>query len=231
MQQENLSRPGPGQCGCDREIFERVWRRVMPHDRPDCPFTLSGEEELSEMEQLLTTGCSQPAAQPAPVQPAGGVCPFPGAPGEEEEEVYDVPCLGSRSAVYGQALQGFIMDELGDMRRYQHLSRRGCGGAGRTLAAMAADELRHARRLSAAYFLISGVWFWPEQAAAPAPAGSYPALLRRSFALEQQGAQRYLAAAEEMEDACLNRLCLELAEEEKQHAATLRALLEQARRP
>ena len=24
---------------CDREVFERVWRRVMPEDRPDCPFT------------------------------------------------------------------------------------------------------------------------------------------------------------------------------------------------
>jgi len=36
----------------DRAAFERVWRRVMPQDRPDCPFTLdppapaaSGPEE------------------------------------------------------------------------------------------------------------------------------------------------------------------------------------------
>ena len=24
---------GPGQCGADRAVFERVWRRVMPEDR------------------------------------------------------------------------------------------------------------------------------------------------------------------------------------------------------
>ena len=27
-------------AACDREVFERVWRRVMPEDRPDCPFVL-----------------------------------------------------------------------------------------------------------------------------------------------------------------------------------------------
>ena len=61
-EQNNL---GPGQCGADREVFERVWRRVMPEDRPDCPFTLYSEE-------------AEPAAQTvegregAPVPSAGG---------------------------------------------------------------------------------------------------------------------------------------------------------------
>ena len=32
--------PGPGLCGSDREIFERVWRRVMPEDRYDSPVML-----------------------------------------------------------------------------------------------------------------------------------------------------------------------------------------------
>ena len=30
--------------GVDREVFERVWRRVMPEDRADCPFTLPEAE-------------------------------------------------------------------------------------------------------------------------------------------------------------------------------------------
>ena len=33
MEQDHLP------CSCDQEVFERVWRRVMPEDRPDCPFT------------------------------------------------------------------------------------------------------------------------------------------------------------------------------------------------
>ena len=31
--------------GVDREVFERVWRRVMPEERGDCPFTLAEQEE------------------------------------------------------------------------------------------------------------------------------------------------------------------------------------------
>ena len=38
MEQEHLS------SQCDQETFERVWRRVMPEDRADCPFTLRSEE-------------------------------------------------------------------------------------------------------------------------------------------------------------------------------------------
>ena len=30
--------------GCDREVFERVWKRVMPQAREDCPFETAAEE-------------------------------------------------------------------------------------------------------------------------------------------------------------------------------------------
>ena len=30
---------------CSSEVFERVWRRVMPEVRADCPFALAAEEE------------------------------------------------------------------------------------------------------------------------------------------------------------------------------------------
>ena len=36
MEQEKMS-ASPAE---ERECFERVWRRVMPEDRPDCPFRL-----------------------------------------------------------------------------------------------------------------------------------------------------------------------------------------------
>lgn len=51
MEQDHLP------CSCDQEVFERVWRRVMPEDRPDCPFTL-GED----------------AAAPPAVQPPQRLC-------------------------------------------------------------------------------------------------------------------------------------------------------------
>ncbi|UQT49754.1 hypothetical protein M5E87_08795 [Flavonifractor plautii] len=51
MEQDHLP------CSCDQEVFERVWRRVMPEDRPDCPFTL-GED----------------AAAPPAIQPPRRLC-------------------------------------------------------------------------------------------------------------------------------------------------------------
>ena len=116
-EQNNL---GPGQCGADREVFERVWRRVMPEDRPDCPFTLYSEEE-------------QVAVQPA-----------------EERKAELVPVPAEQSGGDGGVLQAFIADELSDWRTYQILARRIPGGNGRALMGVAADERRHAGRLSAA---------------------------------------------------------------------------------
>ena len=45
--------------GVDREVFERVWRRVMPEDRADCPFTLPEEPAPAV----------PAAALPAPAEP------------------------------------------------------------------------------------------------------------------------------------------------------------------
>ncbi|MFQ7856741.1 MAG: rubrerythrin [Flavonifractor plautii] len=119
MEQDHLP------CSCDQEVFERVWRRVMPEDRPDCPFTL-GED-----------AAAPPAIQPPAVAlpavvhtaPAGEQAPSRPVVGEE----HDVPCLGASSAVYGAQLQRLIDRELADWRAYQALSRRPretAGGAG-----------------------------------------------------------------------------------------------------
>lgn len=196
--------------GVDREVFERVWRRVMPEERGDCPFTLAEQEE-----------------------PAAGALPalaVPAAPqvvtlGQADEGT-DISCLGPASAAYGTALQGYIDDELADWRRYQALTRRTPGGGGRMLAAVAADERRHAKKLSTAYFLISGVRYWPDVRAAQ-PAAPLHAALRERFWEEQRGAASYQAAAEEVSDPCLKELFSELAAEEEAHVWTIRSVLEQ----
>ena len=198
MEQDHLP------CSCDQEVFERVWRRVMPEDRPDCPFTL-GED-----------AAAPPAIQPPAVAlpavvhtaPAGEQAPSRPVVGEE----HDVPCLGASSA---------------DWRAYQALSRRAQGNSGRVLATIAADERRHAKRLSTAYFLISGVRYWPvDRVPNPSPA-PFSAALREHFMEEQRGAAAYQTAAAETADPCLHELFLELAGEEDSHAWLLRSVLEQ----
>ncbi|UQT49755.1 hypothetical protein M5E87_08800 [Flavonifractor plautii] len=102
-------------------------------------------------------------------------------------EEHDVPCLGASSAVYGAQLQRLIDRELADWRAYQALSRRAQGNSGRVLATIAADERRHAKRLSTAYFLISGVRYWPvDRVPNPSPA-PFSAALREHFMEEQRG--------------------------------------------
>lgn len=140
-------------------------------------------------------------------------------------EVHDVPCLGSASAGYAPQLQEMIDDELTDHRRYQILARRVPAGAGPVLASMSADELRHARKLSAALFLITGVRYWPSVKNAPVT-GAWPAALRAAFAGEQQGAAQYLSAAGETADPALKALWEELAGDEAGHAQRLREILE-----
>lgn len=193
-EQNNL---GPGQCGADREVFERVWRRVMPEDRPDCPFTLYSEEETEH----------------APVQPT------------EEKRTELVPVLAEQSGGDGAVLQAFIADELSDWRTYQTLARRIPGGNGRALMGVAADERRHAGRLSAAYFLLSGVKFWPPAEPELTKEG-WMDILRRRYWAERKGAEAYRTAAGRTGDSALRELYLELAGDEEAHAGVIRGILE-----
>ena len=222
--------PG-GETAFDRETFERVWRRVCPADRPDCPITLTPPAAAGEAPapgpSSSVPSVSEPSV-PGSSAPAEDAVPLPGALTETPLCVpdNDVPCLGAASAVHGALLQRCIAAELSDHRAYLALSRRAPASCARALAAMAADERRHAKRLSAAYFLISGVRYFPADRV-PAPAfSSFTAALRRRFADEQRGASAYLAAGDETADPCLRALFQELAGEEAAHARLIRALLE-----
>ena len=203
--------PALGMLGCDREVFARVWGRVAPGSGEGCP-----------IEVLPPTGAPAPlpAAQPAPPDSAGD------RPGCDEPEQGDVPCLGRAGADHAALLQEYICHELADWRTYQALARRATGTAARSLSSMAADERRHARRLSAAFFLISGVRFLPETQPISRPICGLMGSLRERFWEEQHGAAAYLASAEEAADPCLAALYRELAAEEGAHADLLRAMVE-----
>ena len=202
MELDQMPQPGPGLCGSDRDVFERVWRRVMPEDRLTSPIEVIPETEYGV---------------PAPA-------PMPPAPRRAEPE--DIRCLGPASAVHGAELQEFILEELRDHRTYQALAQRAPGRSRQTLAGIAADEMRHAKRLSAAYFLISGVRYWPLERAVCRSEGGWLNSLRCRFLEEQKGEAVYRAAAGRTGDPCLRELYLELAEDENSHGWLLRGVLE-----
>lgn len=213
--------PDPGMYGSDRELFLRVWNRVMPEERTDCPIVVEREEGC------VTTPAVKPMLVPAVRERGEHHASGADSAGDDFPARDDVPCLGSAGEADREKLQGMIGQELAAWRSYQHLARRG-GQGGRVLAALAENCRQRAKRLSAALFLISGVRFWPAgQTSVPMPR-SYFAALREHFLAEQNRGQNYRAAAEECRDCCLRMLYLDLAEECIDHAGRIRFLLERS---
>lgn len=208
--------PDEEMCPCDREVFERVWRRVMP-DGSNSPIQMDPPAD-DRAREILQNG--QPPQMP---EQTGLALPRR----EEMRPERDVVCLGHGSEQYAALLREMIDGETEDQRIYQALARRAGGNGTRMLSTMAADERRHAKRLSTAYFLITG-----ERYQSPNQSGSRPPMdlmngLREQFIQEQRGSSAYQGAAQETADPCLRQLYQELAREEAAHARMIRSLLEQ----
>ena len=210
--EKKSQRPQVGMLGCDRDLFSRVWERAGAHNDAASPIEILPRSSPAPAAQKNTMAIPSPSA----VDRAGSDHPLPN----------DVPCFGSDGTDHAQFLQERIRAELEGWRSYQFLSARGSGSTARTLATMAADERRHAQRLSGAYFLISGIRFFPQIPAHRPNSGNFWHMLRQAFWAEQKDAAVYAAAAAETADLCLASLYRELAAEEGAHADLLRALVE-----
>ena len=180
----------------DPEVFQRVWNRVMP-DQDRSPIAMDA-----------------PALSPAPEQPP-----------ETPPEV-PLTCLGEGSRPYTQAIRDMTDQTRGFLRSLQALSRRSGSRAARVLSGIAGDLRREERRLSTAYFLITGERYSPSQAGA-APSGPLPLALRALFQQLHQRAAQARAAAQGMGDPCLQQLFQDLGEDAEFYAQRLRALLEE----
>lgn len=208
--------PEEEMCSCDRDTFERVWRRVMP-DGTNSPIQI--DPTADEQARDLRLG----QAEAGTMQEMGLVLPRR----EEMRPGHEVTCLGHGSRMYGDLLKEMIDGETEDMRTYQALARRAGGNGSKVLGAMAADKRRNAKRLGAAYFLITG-----ERYQSPNMNGTRPAMdlmtgLREQFIQEQREAAAYQGAAQETSDPCLRQLYQELARQAQSHARMIRSLLEQ----
>lgn len=197
---DQAQQPCPG-APMDQGDFERVWRRVMPEDRADCPFTL---EPNHMPQQRMEPAPPQP---PAPVMPA---CPV---------------CLGAGSQQAAPDLEQFIRESLRAARTYQFMARQAGANGGRTLGGIAADKARQAKRLGAAYFLITGATVTLPACPTVRPS-PLPTAIRQRFQAEQSLSCAYRAAAESTQDACLADLYRELSDECDAHAQALRGVLE-----
>ena len=205
-----------------KAVFARVWKRVMEDRTEASPITWEEPQGQSPMEGTQEEEAQRAETGEATVLPARAAHGPRGDFPQEEGGVLGPNCLDC-----APLLQELLRRELADCREYQILARRAGGGPARVLAGLAGEKKRRAKRLSAAYFLISGVRYWPENEKCP-PVTSYLGTLRRRFAQEQATMAAYLAGTEGTTDPCLRQLFLELAEESWDQACKIRLLVEQA---
>lgn len=239
MEQERTPSPLPD---LDQAQFERVWRRVMPENRADCPFTLLTQDSPTPAVggRLMPNGSdppspdflSAPAREPAPMEsimamaPVIPITPVGAPPSVQDVPAFAVAALDEGPVVNGVQMQNMISAELSSQRTYRAMARQIRGKASQTLSTLAADEGRHAKRLATAYFLMVGMRFWPENL----PGERVDTLwggIRRCYLKAQESEVAYRKLAQEAGDNSLQELFSDLAQEEAGHALFLRKLLEE----
>ena len=138
----------------------------------------------------------------------------------------DPCCMGTAALELLEVLQGFIREELADRRTYLFLARRApTAEARQVFRAIASDEGRHARRLLAAVYLITGERYCPAICYPPLRCDGYCAALRERYHEEVCGGFNYRRASQETLDPCLQQLLLAFSQDEYRHANAMLCLL------
>ena len=138
----------------------------------------------------------------------------------------DPCCMGTAALESLEVLQGFIREELADRRTYLFFARRApTAEARQVFRAIASDEGRHARRLLAAVYLITGERYCPAICYPPLRCDGYCAALRERYHEEVCGGFNYRRASQETLDPCLQQLLLAFSQDEYRHANAMLCLL------
>lgn len=170
-----------------------------------------------------------PPADCCPPCPPVDCCPPPrpcpcGHRGSDLPGSWEAPQgLDDRTA----CLRRQVMEALEGWQFYRYLARRGRGCDARTLNTLAGELHRSARKLSAAYFLLTGLRYWPSELLAAPAIPSYWGALRQRFQTEQRQENAFRMAADDWDDPDLRELYEELVEGCQRRCRQLRALLEQ----
>ena len=120
-----------------------------------------------------------------------------------------------------------VMEALEGWQFYRYLARKARVGDARVLNGMAGELHRNARKLSAAYFLLTGLRYWPSELLVAPAIPSYWGALRTRYQAEQRQETAYRMAADDWDDPDMKELYAELVESGQHRSRQLRALLEQ----
>ena len=120
-----------------------------------------------------------------------------------------------------------VMEALEGWQFYRYLARRARAGDARVLNSMAGELHREARKLSAAYFLLTGLRYWPSELLSAPAIPSYWGALRTRHQAEQRQEAAYRMAADDWDNPDMREMYGELVESGQRRSRQLRGLLEQ----
>ena len=230
---QNRGTGSPAECqrqesGTEMPSQPEGWQPAEGMPAPGCP----EENPSAEPEPVPEEPVEEPAEQPVPECPETGTPEESGGLPEEDgpHRGNDLPQLWEEPQETSDRtarLRQHVMESLEGWQFYRHLSRRARGTEARVLNALAGEVHRQARKLSAAYFLLTGLRYWPSGTLAVPAIQSYWGALRQRHQAEQRQETAFRIAADDWDDPDMKELYAELIENCQKRSHQLRALLEQ----
>ena len=211
----------------DFRQYDRIWQRVAPNlepypgmaDRPEAP--------------VSTPPAVSPAAVPAgPEVPA---VPVPAEAGLTVRQESQLPgaernpcCMGTEAEEMLDVITGYVEAALSDRRYLLALIRQAPAWARKPLREIAEDLQNQARRLTAAYYLITGQCYRPSVSGSRIYVGRWCPALRERYHAAACSGLNYARSADDTADPCLSKLFEEMSKESYGHAETLMGLLQRS---
>ncbi|MEA4813328.1 MAG: ferritin-like domain-containing protein [Oscillospiraceae bacterium] len=134
-------------------------------------------------------------------------------------------CMGAGAEGMTGTIEGYIADELADSAFYTAFAAKAPNNSSRAaMRTLAAAERGHARKLMAAYYLITGKYY----TLTPTALDSLPSWregLRLRYHAETCGAMAYETSAADTTDMCLRKLFEEMSIDEYSHSDKILSLL------
>ena len=197
-----------------QEVFQRVWARVMG--------TAAATQQTADAPQPAPVAAPAPVPEAAPVTaPADQVQPVmaPARPGPHRPQPTPPkpqPCC----------LRQQVLSSLEQWQMARLLVRR-AGNQARQMTAIAAQLHQQAKQLSTAYFLQSGVRYWPVAQLTQPRMTTYVGGLRQLYQRCQALTQEFHTCRPKAPSQDVAQLYGQLAQAGEKRCALLRSLLEQ----